>query len=281
MVFKMHTNASYDPLEQAAAASDLGLPTGFKIHFDFNGGGRTVAAVKPLIAEMERDYPIVGFIEDPLPRADFDGWRELRHHTNLTIVHGGVPIGGGYPETAHGVADAYMMGHSVADIMTRGILASKANAQIILQLTGGTLMKAMTLHLAAVLPSASGHSINLDDQYEEDITTERIPVSEGLSPVPEAPGLGLEVDEEMLKKVAANKQMIENRPRMIGILKMPGGTTHHTPRNPNPRIITGREEGTIRGIDLERWEDDGSEEFEAAYQKMKAEWEAKGVAVTD
>ncbi|CAI8028583.1 hypothetical protein GBAR_LOCUS16288 [Geodia barretti] len=238
MVFKMHTNASYDPLEQAAAASELDLPRGFKIHFDFNGGGRTVGAVKPLIAEMERDYPIVGFIEDALPRADYDGWRELRHHTSLTIVHGGVPIGGGYPETAHGVADAYMMGHSVADIMTRGILASKANAQVILQLTGGTLMKAMTLHLAAVLPSASGHSINLDDQYEEDITTGAHSAA-GRHDVP------------------------------------------HARRNPNPRIMTGKEEGTIRGVDFERWEDDGSEEFEAAYQKMKAEWEAKGVRVTD
>ena len=99
--------------------------------------------------------------------------------------------------------------------------------------------------------------------------------------MPEEPGLGLEVDEEMLKKVAANKQILGNRPRVIGILKMPGGTTYHTPRNPNPRIITGREEGTIRGIDFDRWEDDGSAEFESAYQKMKAEWEAKGVSVTD
>lgn len=281
MVFKMHTNPVYDPLEQAAAAAELDLPPGFRIHFDFNGGGRSVAGVKPIIAEMERNHPIVGFIEDPLPRTDLDGWRELRHHTNLTIVHGGVPAGGGYPETAHGVADAYMMGHSVADIMARGTLASKANAQVILQLTGGTLMKAMTLHLAAVLPSASGHSINLDDQYGEDITKERIPVVEGFSRVPEAPGLGIEVDEEMLKKAAANKQIMETRPRVIGILKLPGGMTVHTPRNPNPRIITGREEGTIRGIDFDRWEDDGSAEFEAAYQRMRAEWQAKGQRVDD
>ena len=27
--------------------------------------------------------------------------------------------------------------------------------------------------------------------------------------------------------------------------------------------MTGKEEGTIRGVDFERWEDDGSEEFEA------------------
>ncbi|MCY4529710.1 MAG: hypothetical protein OXD46_11850, partial [Chloroflexi bacterium] len=140
---------------------------------------------------------------------------------------------------------------------------------------------AVPLLFPAGSPSCSGHSITLDVQYEEDITTERIPVSEGLSRVPEEPGLGLEVDEEMLKKVASNKQMMGNRPRVIGILKMPGGTTYHTPRNPNPRIITGREEGTIRGIDFDRWEEDGSAEFEAAYRKMKAEWEAKGVNVID
>lgn len=281
MVFKMHTNTAYDPLEQAAAAAKLDLPKGFKIHFDFNGGGRSVAAVKPLVAEIERNHPIVGYIEDPLPRTDIDGWHELRSHTSLPIVHGGVPALGGYQEVSKGMADAYMMGGSVADIMKRGTIAAAANAQVILQLTGGTLMKAMTLHLAAVLPTASGHSINLDDQYEEDITTERIPVIEGFSRVPEGPGLGIEVDEEMIKKVAANKQNTETRPRVVGILKLPGGTTIHTPRNPNPRIITGKEEGTIRGIDFDRWEDDGSPEFEAAFQEMKAEWEAKGVTVND
>ncbi len=281
-VFKMHTNPAYDPLQQAAAAEVLDLPDGFQIHFDFNGGGRTVAAVKSLVARIERDHPIVGYIEDPLPKYDIDGWRELRSHTSLTVVHHcGFPALGGYQEVANGMADAYMMGNSLADIMNRGRIAAGANAQVILQLTGGTLMKAMTLHLAAVLPTASGHSINLDDQYEEDITVERIAVSEGFSRVPEAPGLGIEVDEGMIAKVASNTQNIETRPRVVGVLKLPGGTTLHTPRNPNPRIITGKEEGTIRGIDFHRWEDDGSPEFEAAFQRMKAEWEAKGVTVTD
>ena len=159
--------------------------------------------------------------------------------------------------------------------MRRGMTAASADTQVILQLTGGTLMKAMTLHLAAVLPTASGHSINLDDQYDEDITTKRIGVDNGLSQVPEAPGLGLDVDEEMIQKVASNKTMADTRLRMIGILRLPDGTVIHTPRNPHPPLITGREEGDIRGINLERWEDDGSPEFEQAYQAMKAEWEPK------
>ena len=275
MIFKMHTNSSFDPLEQAAAAADLNPPNGFRIHFDFNGGGRSVGVVKPLIAKIEQHHPIVGFIEDPLPKRNLDGWRSLTEHTSLTIVHGGVPVLGGYHEIRHGVADAYMMGGSIADIMRRGMTAASADTQVILQLTGGTLMKAMTLHLAAVLPTASGHSINLDDQYDEDITTKRIGVDNGLSQVPEAPGLGLDVDEEMIQKVASNKTMADTRLRMIGILRLPDGAVIHTPRNPHPPLITGREEGDIRGINLERWEDDGSPEFEQAYQAMKAEGEPK------
>ncbi len=275
-VFKMHTAAKYDPIEQARAAAEV-APEGFKVHFDFNGGGRTLGAVLPLVAELERNHPIVGFIEDPLPRTDIDSWRRLREQTTIPIVHGGQPVLGGLHEIMHGMADIYMIGGPIGDTMARGIACGKANMQVIMQLTGGTLMKAMTLHMAAVLPTATGHSINLDDQYEEDITTERIPVVEGFSPVPERPGLGYEVDEEALARVAQNTPM--EPPRTVGILHLPNGHRIHTPRNPHPQYYTGREEGAIRGINFEKWEDDGTPEFEQAYQQMKEDAEAKGLRV--
>ena len=187
-VFKMHTSPEYDPLRQAEAAADV-APDGFRLHYDFNGAGRTLGVLKPLVAEMERRHPIVGFIEDPLPRTDVEGWRRLRDQTTIPIVHGGGPALGGHYEMASGMADIFMLGGPIGDTVQRGIAAARANMQVIMQLTGGTLMKAMTLHLMAVLPTASAHSINLDDQYAEDITTERIPVDEGFSPVPEGPGL--------------------------------------------------------------------------------------------
>ena len=57
------------------------------------------------------------------------------------------------------------------------------------------------MHLGAVLPNVS-HSVNLDDQYAEDVTGGRLEVDEGSTPVPEAPGLGVEVDENMLRQLA-------------------------------------------------------------------------------
>ena len=54
------------------------------------------------------------------------------------------------------------------------------------------------MHLVAVLPTATGHSIYLDDQHENDITTERIAVIAGHSSAPEEPELSITVDEEAL-----------------------------------------------------------------------------------
>ena len=49
--------------------------------------------------------------------------------------------------------------------------AADMNVQVLLQEGGGggTLGKAMSLHLASVLPTHSAHIIALDDQYDEDI----------------------------------------------------------------------------------------------------------------
>lgn len=81
------------------------------------------------------------------------------------------------------------------DIMGFGWAAANANIAVLLQEGGGggTLGKAMALHIAAVLPTHSAHLICLDDQYDESIyKAQRIPVVSGSSPVPRGPGLGCE-----------------------------------------------------------------------------------------
>ena len=55
------------------------------------------------------------------------------------------------------------------------------------------------LHMAAVLPNIS-HTTNLDDQYAEDATGQQIEVSEGSSPVPEGPGLGVLPDPDVIRE---------------------------------------------------------------------------------
>ncbi len=265
MIFKIHTCAYYDVLEQTRAVEEV-APEGFRMHYDFNHN-RTANAVLRLVQELEKSR-VVGFLEDPLNWRDIEGWRRLREMSHIPILMHVPQLGGG-PEIMNGCADLYMIGeHGIALSIARGWACAEANVSTVIQLTGGTLCKAMALHLAAVVPNVS-HSVNLDDQYEEDVTGGRIEVAAGSSPVPQGPGLGVEVDEEELARIAQNPAT--EIPRHIGALHLPGGRTWYTRGFPGVERLTGFPEGNIRGIRLEVLEDDGSEEFARRYAKLEKE----------
>lgn len=267
MLFKMHTCPHYDVLEQQRAVEDV-APEGFLMQWDMNHN-RAMATVLPIVKALERSR-ITGFIEDPLLLTDVDGWRRLRAQCNVPLVMHLPPLGGLH-EMILGMADAYIIGEycgGFGDALFRGFAYGKANVQAVVQLTGGTLTKALAMHLGAVLPTA-GHSINLDDQYEEDITTKRIQISGGCSPVPEGPGLGFDVDEEKLARLAAVGPT--EMPKHVGVLYLPGGNRMYAPSIPDVRRLTGFEEGAIRGVNSEVWEDDGSEAFARVYERVQRE----------
>ena len=107
-----------------------------------------------------------------------------------------------------------------------GFAYGRANVQVLIQQSGSTLMRALSLHEAAVLPTATAHLMTLDDQFDEDITVERIPVTGGFCRVPQAPGLGIDVDEAALKKAAERKPL--DRKEHIGIFHLPDGKRLYT-----------------------------------------------------
>lgn len=261
-VFKMHSDERYDVIEQTRAAEKV-VPPGFKLHWDLNHN-RTLGTVLPIVAELDKS-PIVGFIEDPLVWADIDGWRTLRQKiTTPMIMH--VPQLGGIQEVIHGVADIYMIGGRIGDTLMSGFAYGKANIQCLVQQCGNTLMKALTLHQAAVLPTASAHIINCDDQFEQDITA-KIPVVEGFSQVPEGPGLGVDIDEQVLAQAAARDPLPQYD--YIGVLHLPNGHKAYTLGGPSVKRLTGTEEGRIEGLNYDYWVDDGSSHYAQVRQRLQ------------
>ncbi len=167
-VFKIHTTALQDIFEWTKAIEEV-APPGFKLHYDFTGRrGRTLGSVLPIVAQLERDHPIVGWIEDPFDRSDIESWKALRSRTQLPIVHGGAPVLGGGHEAVMGMADVYMLYPPIGSLISQAVTMGNLNLQVIFQLCGGTLAKAMAMHIACTMPTATGHSIHLDDQVDED-----------------------------------------------------------------------------------------------------------------
>ena len=84
--------------------------------------------------------------------------------------------------------------------------------------------------------------------------------------MPEKPGLGVEVKEEILKRLAATKPTV--LPKHVGILYLPGGHKFYAPSLPAVSRLTGFAEGNIQGVRTEVWNDDGSTEFARIYERV-------------
>ena len=87
--------------------------------------------------------------------------------------------------------------------------------------------------------------------------------------MPEGPGLGFDVDEEKLARLAAGGPT--EMPKHVGVLYLPGGNRMYTPSIPDVRRLTGFEEGSIRGVNSEVWEDDGTEAFARVCERVRRE----------
>jgi L-alanine-DL-glutamate epimerase-like enolase superfamily enzyme len=259
--FKIHTCEYYDVLEQNHAVEQV-APPGFLMHYDFNHN-RPLMDVLGLVHQLEKS-PVVGLLEDPLVWNDLEGWRRLRDKTSLPLLMHVPQLGGG-PEILNGCADAYMVGETgLGTSIARAHACAAANLSTVIQLTGGTLSKAFALHLGAVLPNVA-YSTNLDDQYDDDVTGGRIAIEAGSSPVPTGPGLGVEVDEERLQRLAAIEPT--QVPRFIGVTHLPGNHKLYTRSFPALAQQSGFAEGNIRGVRLDVWEEDNSDAFKDMWER--------------
>ena len=250
-----------------------GHAAGFRVHYDFTGRrGRTLGGVLPIVAASNEITPSSHWIEDPFDTADIESWRELRRRTQLTVVHGGSwKLGGGH-EAQLGMADAYMIYPPIGDLIATATTMASSTSRPSSRWCGGTLAKSMAMHVACTMPTATGHSIHLDDQLdaEDDITRKRFPVTEGFSRVSEEPGLGFDVDEDLLYKYRDNCNEIAP---YVGVVRLSGGRTIYPSASRTYPRSWARRRAPSANYPYDRWFDDGSEEWARTYERVgNEEW---------
>ena len=270
---KFHLSPFENVFAQTEAMQAV-APAGFKVHYDFTGGG-TGDHMPGLLERLAR-YPIAGCFEDPLDDGDFAGAKELRRQVRLPILRHRAPLRNTF-EVLMGAVDGCIEGHGqIADAIRLAGLCAAGNIPFSLQHVGGAITQAKNLHLMAASPSGFQHCGTGAEIYNSDPVAKRFAPINGFVRIPEEPGLGVELDREELERLKALR--LPDQPRWIIRSRFVNGTRLFDKPH-GKRHYMNRPDWTRGGLPLSYdgeistryWDDDGSDEFAKMWRRLDVE----------
>lgn len=195
--FKTKARPWFDLNEQCRVLCAT-LPEWFDVDMDFNAMLNDTAHAVQLCREIEK-YQHVKIFESPIPQWDVAGNKFLRSQTRVAIAHhfGSPPIMTALQED---VCDGFVIGGGASSVMRQGVISAAADKPFFLQLVGTGITSTFSLHFGAVLTHARWPSVNCHQLYQSHMVLPRISVSNGMAEVPNAPGLGVDLDEEAVEQ---------------------------------------------------------------------------------
>jgi L-alanine-DL-glutamate epimerase-like enolase superfamily enzyme len=193
---KYHVDEVQNVVDQTRAMQAV-APPGFKIHYDFNMNSDR-QAIEPVLDAL-KSFSIVGRIEDPINSNRPDDWRYFCDRYDWPMVAHHAPI----DFIVNGSADGYMAGHApVGHAIKAAGVAEQVGKPLMLQQAGTYVNQAFLAHEAAVFPTATMDQVNLAELWNEHVTNEAMPITDGSIEVPRGAGLGVTVDVEKLQHLA-------------------------------------------------------------------------------
>ena len=137
--------------------------------------------------------------ETPIPQSDVDGNKQIRQTVGCQVaMHFGSP-----PYTTcvrEDVCTGFVIGGGKSQVMREGQLSAAADMPFWLQIVGNGLTTTWAGHLGSVLTHATWPAITCINLYSDHLLTQPIQVSDGCHKIPDAPGLGVEVDEDAVER---------------------------------------------------------------------------------
>ncbi len=270
---KYHLSPFENVLDQMRAMQEV-APAGFRIHHDLTMGG-TDDHVFELLEQISR-FPIAGCFEDPLPEKDIAGYAELRSKCRLPILYHHVPLGAGF-ETQQRPADGYILGHyRIGEAVRRAGLFAALELPFSLQNVGGTITRALTVHMQAAFKTAWQHFNSDTETWKSDVVNERLEPINGRIRVPEKPGLGVTLDREELNRLKNLK--LPEQPLWIIKSTFADGTRMYNRADPKDALFMVRPDrrrqvtlSYISPIETEYWDDDGTAAYRRTMERIQRE----------
>lgn len=273
--FKMKARPWRDIHEQIATVSQV-VPRDYRFDVDFNGFMLNAARAEEHLCRLDQ-HVNVGMYESPFYlQKDVEGARILRERVLKPIVEHFQPA------VLHANAsDGFVIGGGIQGVRAQATLAAEFNKAFWLQLVGAGLTTAFALHLGSVLSHAQLPYITCFELFEHDLLTEPIDIVDGYAAVPQGPGLGVEVDEQALRKYAADpaaptaKTLYRQQKRILRV-RWPGVGGNLRERAFTDEGHYQREfyAGSVppfqEGAHLDVIEDDGSAGFASEHERISS-----------
>ncbi|MEK6237480.1 MAG: dgoA protein [Planctomycetales bacterium] len=243
-------------------------PDFFEIDLDFNTMLNDSAHALRVLRDVER-YPQVKIVESPIPQGDVAGNRFLRSRTGVPIaMHAGnPPLATALTED---LCDGFVITGGVSQVLREAALAAEFNKVFWLQLVGTGVTAAWSLHLAAVLGHARWPAVTCHNLYEHSLLRNPIHVSNGTACVPDAPGLGFEIDWDAVERFRVEpKPKPYPHPDLLIRVNWPSGAADYYAHGLQywDDFMNGRKPVFAPGVSMNLVPDDGSAHWREAHEE--------------
>lgn len=267
--YKIKARPWFDVYEQVEAISAV-TPEYFSLDLDWNQMLLNAGNAAPVLTTLD-GYERVAIYESPIVQRDVEGHRQLRQKTSRPLaLHFGNPP---FPTVVRDeVCDGFVVSGGVARILNQGHLAAAFEKPFWLQMVGTGLTTALSLHLGAVLPFAQWPAVNCLNNYADDLLVSPLQIQNGYARVPDAPGLGVDIDEAVLERFKMSPPYSLPKPRLLLSVVWPGGRVRHY-SSLRPQCWDDAMAGNIpvqeRGVRMEVHADDGTPEWAELYARAE------------
>lgn len=260
----------YEQVSQAAAA----VPEDFKIDMDFNDTLLTAEQGIPILLDLEQT-PQIDIYESPIPQVDLAGNRAICEATRVNVaMHYGIPDPASVVRAS--ACDGFIVQHGATELIAAGRFSGEMDMPFWLQLVGSGVTAAWSLHFGGVLTHAVWPAVNCHQLYEQDLLAEPIRVEGGTAAVPDAPGLGFELDRDLMEKLKVPRpQRRPDPPRLIETTWADGQRMYTANNGEVNFMLTAGQQDKYpyykEGAETRLVPDDGSDRWQKLYEAARRE----------
>lgn len=235
-------------------------PRQFHLDLDYNAHLLNAGNAVPHLLEIG-DYPNVAMFESPIPQGDVKGGLLIKKQVPQPIAHhyGQPPI---ITALTEDVCDGFVIGGGASRVRTHATVAAEASKPFWLQLVGTGITTTWAVHQGVVYTHAQWPAITCHELYTDDLLTERLDVRAGYIRVPEAPGMGVEIDLDAVERHRVEEPPLRMPFDLICAVWESGRRAYYRDKyHAREDFMAGNQPVFEAGVRLELLKDDGSEEF--------------------